>query len=140
FVFGAKADALKNRYYMRIITPASVAADQIWLEAFPKWQKDAANFAWVELILTKASKLPYAVQIYSPGEDPLKDHNQLSRTMIRLDSPSVNSPLALVAGWLSNFARPSPMGYRHVVNPLPQAPAGGPPPVEQASRARTQPR
>ena len=142
FVFGAKAEALKNRYFMRIITPASVATDQIWLEAFPKWQKDAANFAWVELILTKSSKLPYAIQIYSPGEDPLKDHNQLSRTMIRLDSPSVNSPLQFVAGWLGNFARPSPIGYRHILQSntvAPQAPAA-PPSIDQASRARTQPR
>jgi len=147
FVFGAKADVLKNRYFMRITTPPNVAKDQIWLEAFPKWQKDAANFAWVELILAKSSKVPYAIQIYSPGNSPLEDHAKLSRTMIRLDEPAVNSPVALVAGFLGNFAQPSPMGYRHVVQSntvappaAPQAPAAGPPSMDQASRARTQPR
>lgn len=147
FVFGAKAEALKNRYYMRITTPPNVAKDQIWLEAFPKWQKDAANFAWVELILTKSSKVPYAIQIYSPGNSPLEDHAKLSRTMIQLVNPDINNPLALLAGWLGNFARPSPMGYRHVVQSntvappaAPQAPAGSPPSIDQASRGRTQPR
>ena len=139
FVFGAKAEALKNRYYMRIITPPNVT-DQIWLEAFPRWQKDAANFAWVELILTKSNKLPYAIQVYSPGEDPNDNHNKLSRTMIRLDKPSVNSTLSTVANWLSNFARPAPMGYKQVLQSnavppptTPQIPANSQP-LDQASR------
>jgi TIGR03009 family protein len=146
FVFGAKAEALKNRYYMRITTPASVSKDQIWLEAFPKWQKDAANFAWVELILTRSNKVPYAIQIYSPGDDPLIDHNKLSRTMIRLDKPSINSPLSQMANWLSNFARPSPIGYKHVLQQSAVAPPAAPQtpaasqPLDQASRPRQQPR
>lgn len=147
FVFGAKAESLKSRYYMRVTTPANVAKDQIWLEAFPKWQKDAANFAWVELILTKSSKVPYAIQIYSPGDSPLENHNELSRTMIRLDKPSVNNLLAPIAQWLNNFATPNPIGYRHVLQQnvvappaAPQTPAAGPPSVDQASRARMQPR
>ena len=82
FVFGAKADILRKRYYMRIITPPSMAGEQIWLEAFPRMQKDAANFAWVEIILTKNDKLPVAIQIYNPGCDPKVEHKKQSRTMI----------------------------------------------------------
>ncbi len=37
FVFGAKADTLKKRYSMRIITPPSVT-DQIWLEAYQNFK------------------------------------------------------------------------------------------------------
>ena len=115
FVFGAKADALKKRYYMRTITPPAEANTRVWLEAFPKSQRDAANFAWVELILTKDTKLPVALQIYSPGCDPKTDHNQQSRTMISLDKPSVNSSLDKLENFLKDFARPNPIGYKHVL-------------------------
>ncbi|HEY2761707.1 MAG TPA: hypothetical protein VGI75_13215, partial [Pirellulales bacterium] len=115
FVFGAKADVLKKRYYMRTVTPPAEANTRVWLEAFPKSQRDAANFAWVELILTKDTKLPVAIQIYSPGCDPKLDHNQQSRTMIALNNPSVNSPWAKLADILTDFARPSPIGYKHVL-------------------------
>ena len=66
FVFGAKADTLKKRYSMRIITPPSVT-DQIWLEALPKFQVDAANFSKVELILRAADLMPFAIQVFKPG-------------------------------------------------------------------------
>src|SRR5262249_3722344 len=37
FVFGAKAAALKGRYYMRLTPPPSAnAATEVWLEAFPR--------------------------------------------------------------------------------------------------------
>ena len=33
FLFGAKAEQLKQRYYLRLITPQEAAQEQIWLEA-----------------------------------------------------------------------------------------------------------
>jgi TIGR03009 family protein len=56
FVFGAKADTMKQRYAMRIVTPAD-AKNQIWIEAWPRSQQDAANFNHVQVILdTKATE------------------------------------------------------------------------------------
>ena len=43
FLFGAAAKDLRRRYFIRIITPLDVQ-DQIWLEAYPRNQQDAANF------------------------------------------------------------------------------------------------
>ena len=43
FVFGAEAKKLKERYWIRVITPADVK-DHVWLEAYPRYQQDAANF------------------------------------------------------------------------------------------------
>ncbi len=111
FVFGAKADALRKRYFMQIITPPQFAKDQVWLEARPKTQKDAANFSKVELILTKPDLQPYAIQIFNPGANAKNP----MRTMIKLEDPSVNSPWAVLANWLNNFARPTIIGYAHVV-------------------------
>ena len=62
FVFGAKADTLRKRYFMRIITPPGVT-DQIWLESLPRYQADAANFSKVELILQARDLMPFAIQI-----------------------------------------------------------------------------
>ncbi len=66
FIFGARADQLKQRYWMRIVTPAD-AKNQIWLEVYPKFQADAANFRRVDIILSTDTMLPYALQLHDPG-------------------------------------------------------------------------
>ena len=70
FVFGIEAQKLKQRYFMRIITPPNVQ-NEVWLEAYPKWQADAANYRKVEVILqvvgdTRAS-YPYAIRNLQPS-------------------------------------------------------------------------
>lgn len=67
FIFGAKADKLRQRYFIRLATPADVARDQIWLEAYPRFQQDAAEYQRAVLILTRSSLQPYAIQLFSPG-------------------------------------------------------------------------
>jgi TIGR03009 family protein len=111
FVFGAKAAALKDRYYMRVITPAQKAAAEVWLEAFPRQQKDAANFSSVTLILEKTKLQPMAVQIFNPGANAQNP----SRTVILLEDASVNSPWAPLQNLFDDFARPNPIGYKHVL-------------------------
>ncbi len=85
FVFGVEAQKLKDRYFMRIITPPNVQ-NEVWLEAYPRYQQQAAEFSKVQVILqvsapTKAL-LPYAIQIYSP--------NGKDRTVYQLQNPSIN--------------------------------------------------
>ena len=85
FVFGIEAQRLKARYYMRIITPPNVH-NEVWLEAYPKYQADAANYSRVEVILQIAGEgrtlFPYAIQIYSP--------NGKDRIVYQLQNPSIN--------------------------------------------------
>jgi len=117
FVFGAKADTLKKRYWMRIVTPPDVR-DQIWLEALPKEQADAANFSKVELILQTRDLMPFAIQIYKPaGQD--RDVYQFDpRTNL------VDKGLDMIR----DFAKPmTPFGYKYVLEDLQaQAPSGSP--------------
>ena len=85
FVFGVEAQKLKQRYFMRIITPPNVQ-NEVWLEAYPRYQQQAAEFSKVQVILqisgpTKAL-LPYAIQIYSP--------NGKDRTVYQLQNPKIN--------------------------------------------------
>src|SRR5262249_1249142 len=68
FVFGAKAEQLKQRYWMRDVTPGQEVGKHIWLEAWPKYQRDAANFDRATVILNEADFNPYALRITLPGE------------------------------------------------------------------------
>jgi TIGR03009 family protein len=138
FVFGAKADVLKKRYFMRVITPDERSKDEVWLEALPKSQKDAANFSRVELILSKPDLQPVAIQIYNPGAGP---QNQ-SRTVIKLENPSVNNPWLPIQQLFNDFAQPNMIGYKHVVE-QPQVPPPASPQIptgsaaDQASRTKS---
>jgi hypothetical protein len=86
FVFGIEAQKLKQRYFMRIITPRDVQ-NEVWLEAYPRFQQQAAEFSRVQVILqvtgSTKSLLPYAIQIYSP--------NGKDRIVYQLREPSMNS-------------------------------------------------
>ena len=37
FLFGAEAKKLRQRYWLRIVTPPNIK-NQVWLEAFPRFQ------------------------------------------------------------------------------------------------------
>ena len=114
FVFGAKSDTLKKRYWMRIVTPPDVR-DQIWLESLPKVQADAANFSKVELILQARDLMPFASQIYKPaGQD---------RDVYQFD-PRTNL-LDRGLDMIRDFAKPmTPFGYKYVFEDLQAQPAG----------------
>ncbi len=113
FVFGAKADTLKKRYVMRIITPPGVT-DQLWLEALPRYQADAANFSKVELILQARELMPFAIQIYKPGGQDRDVYQFDPRTSL------IDKGLDLIR----DFSKPvTPLGYRFILEDA----AGGPP-------------
>ncbi len=113
FVFGAKADTLKKRYWMRIITPPEVR-DQMWLEALPRHQADAANFSKVELILQARDLMPFAIQIFKPGGQ--------DRDVYQFDQQTnlINKALDMIR----DFAKPiTPFGYKYVLEDMSSQPA-----------------
>ena len=124
FIFGANAATLKRRYLMREFTPADAAAKEIWLEAYPRFQTDAANFQRVEFILTRDEFLPYALQIYLPmGKD---------RTVYQFTDIKINGSTFLD----TDFAAPrTPFGWKKVQQD-PSTPPKQPPfqPVDQVQR------
>ena len=116
FVFGVEAQKLKQRYFMRIITPPNVQ-NEVWLEAYPRYQQQAAEFSKVQVILQIAgetrSLLPYAIQIFSP--------NGKDRTVYQLQTPSINprdSWLPLPGGhwWVVSI----PFGWKKKIDLPPQ--------------------
>ncbi|MGA2258920.1 MAG: TIGR03009 domain-containing protein [Thermoguttaceae bacterium] len=131
FVFGIEAQKLKQRYFMRIITPRNVQ-NEVWLEAYPRYQQQAAEFSKVEVILqisgpTKAL-LPYAIQIYSP--------NGKDRIVYQLQNPSINPRIIFggLGGILGDWWKPSiPRGWTKKTD-LP------PPPVQAGLSPSMSPR
>ena len=67
FLFGSEAQKLKQRYFIRIVTPREVQG-QIWLEAYPRGQQDAANFHHAQFIITAQGMSPYALKLIQPNE------------------------------------------------------------------------
>ena len=126
FIFGAKAEKLKKRYFLRDVTPTDWVKKGVWLEAFPRYQHDAANFQRATLILTEPDFLPYALQIYLPDGKNWQAY--------RFDEAKVN-------GWLDSlleFRAPStPIGWKRVVEAAPrEGPDGQIPASRQAQKSR----
>ena len=65
FVFGAKAAMLKQRYWIRALP--SNNRDQIWMQAFPKYARDAAEFTHVEMIISAKDIHPIGIQMHLPN-------------------------------------------------------------------------
>ncbi|HYW80031.1 MAG TPA: TIGR03009 domain-containing protein [Thermoguttaceae bacterium] len=110
FLFGAEAAKLKQRYFMRIVTPPEVQGKQIWLEAIPRYQQDAANFRMVELILNSQDMLPYGLQIYEP--------NGKNRTVYQFRDIVTNDPFGFLKG--NPFQPFTPLGWKKIVEPAAQ--------------------
>ena len=124
FLFGAKADRLRARYFMRENTDPKFASKEIWLEAYPRKRRDAANFTRVQLIMTREDFLPYALRVYLPGG---KDFVVYEFTDIGINSPFMRKPKAPA----------TPRGWKRVVTQPPQA---AKPDARNAGASRKAPR
>ena len=64
FLFGAEAKKLTERYWIRTVMSRP---EDIRLEAFPRWQSDAANYDSVDVMLDRKTMQPKAIQVNLPG-------------------------------------------------------------------------
>jgi TIGR03009 family protein len=116
FVFGVEAQKLKQRYFMHIITPHDVQ-NEAWLEAFPRFQHDAAEFSKVQVILqivgpTKAL-FPFAIKIFTP--------NGKDSTVYQLQDPLINRRSIWLPGMSDWWKVSIPYGWKKKLD-LPPAP------------------
>jgi len=133
FLFGADAERQRRRYWLRLVTPPEeVAKGYVWIEAWPRYQADAANFRKSTMILTAEDMLPFAMETVLPNDD---------RTVHQFKEVAVNSI------WERRFQQPRlPAGWTHVRHQPPaNVPVGpqageerqpGNPPPRRASRPR----
>ena len=65
FVFGAKADDLKSRYFLRITTPNEPQfQNQTWIEVWPRFRQDTSAFLRAEVILNRETMEPEGLKLY----------------------------------------------------------------------------
>ncbi len=121
FIFGAKAAKLKARYFMRLAKPTTmqeqqrrIQAGEIWLEAYPRHQRDAANFSRADLILQQKTMLPVAIRITLPGGNKTTDH--------LFKEPTVNG----IWDFIKDIKPSVPFGWKMVQAEPQQPPAGAP--------------
>jgi TIGR03009 family protein len=138
FIFGAKVEQLKRRYWMRDITPNDQVGKTIWLEAAPMRQQDAANFQRATVVLSEPDFMPFAMRIVLPGANPDKAAN----TAYQFDNPKVNG---LLANWVFTAPRLTPAqvvtGWKHVIekDPVEELKNARPPAGEPSQAKRTVP-
>lgn len=128
FLFGVKANELRARYWMRVVTPEDkVAAGQVWLEAWPKKQADSANFRLAWLILRAEDMVPIAVKVVLPNND---------QTLHQFTGISVNHPWTKIFG--GNLRPNTPLTWKYIREDPPsvQAERQGPPQSPTLRQAR----
>jgi TIGR03009 family protein len=116
FLFGATAESLKQRYFLRLIAPPAGVEGQIWLEARPATQQGLADFQMAEMILSAEGMRPYALNIYYPNGN---------RTAYRFTNLKINGGGSLL-GKINIFASDpfkadTPRGWQKIVEPAPVA-------------------
>lgn len=114
FLFGAKADKLKRRYW---IYSKQSDPQTIWLEAHPRSQADKANYDHVDVMLDRKSMQPKAIRVHAP--------NNKSQAVYMFDTPTINGKLNAIFGNLFSAPR-TPLGWTRVVQNPPVGPQGGP--------------
>jgi TIGR03009 family protein len=120
FLFGAEAAKLKTRYWIRCRQSND---KEIWLEAYPRTQADAANYHHVDVMLNRKTMMPKAIQVHMP--------NGRNRSVYMFnDKPTVNGALDALFGTLFSSPR-TPLGWTRVVEELPSAPQATQPPTTQ---------
>jgi len=118
FLFGAKAEKIKARYWVRLITPSDKQEQEFWLEAVPKYRADAMNFKMVHVIVDKQDFLPKALQVFDPSFDPEK---RPIRTVFTFNKREVNWSVTLESLNIFHreFYEPStPFGWKKVIEPF----------------------
>ncbi|MFO0898826.1 MAG: hypothetical protein U0836_15490 [Pirellulales bacterium] len=116
FLFGADAQQLQQRFWMRIITPPAAANTQIWLQAYPRWAQDAANYQRAELILSRGELKPIALRVVQLNDSPWT---------YQFNAIKTNDIWATIK---RDFAAPlTPLGWKKVVIDPGQPGPGAPP-------------
>lgn len=122
FLFGAEADKIKQRYWIRR-KPVPEGAKEYLLEAIPKTRKDAANFSMVHVIIAQKDFLPKGLVIF---ERNFNARSNPARTTFTFENRETNWNMLLnqLGIWKNNFHQPKvPSGWKKVVEKY-EAPPG----------------
>jgi TIGR03009 family protein len=121
FLFGAEAEKIKQRFWIRVITPADVK-NEYHLEAIPKTREDAQNFRAMHIVISEADFLPKAMVLF---------HRNNAKTTYLFENRETNwnVTLNLLNVFHREFFEPAlpERGWKKVVEPLQPSPPPGEP-------------
>lgn len=120
FMFGAEVQKIKERFWLRIITPKE-SKGEYWIEAVPKTRSDSSNFKMVHVIIDERDFLPKAMSIFNLNHDPVKSP---SFTTFAFENRETNwsETLEKLKPFHQEFWEPStPLGYKKIVEQPDQA-------------------
>ena len=116
FLFGAEAQKLMERYWIRVKMSNQT---QLWLEAYPRRQVDAANYDFVDVMLDRKLMQPIAIGVHLPGGQ--------QKHVYTFKTPTINGKMEAWFGGLFSALR-TPLGWKRVVET-------GDPPAGEAQAA-----
>ncbi len=109
FLFGAEAQNLKQRYFIRLVASPPGVNDQVWLETYPRYQQDAANFRRATFIIAAKDLSPIGLELLQP--------NGRDYTTYRFDEIVVNAKWRPFQG--DPFRPFTPWGWKMYPDPTP---------------------
>jgi len=119
FLFGADANKLKQRYWIKLDQQQNRDPKQVWLIALPKFQEQAADFREIDVILDAEQMMPVYMQVWMPNGSHHMYHFDLetaTKNAFWDKLPKLFAPLPIPAGWkrvvenmpLQQAAQPAP--------------------------------
>ncbi len=131
FLFGAKRQEIWDRFHLRVSTPEGVN-NEYWLEAWPKYAADAAEYRFIEIIIDQEQFLPKAISVYDRAFNPKAMPPNTSRTVYEFSERKPYEERGLAANLQQLFRRAFfepqlPSGWqREVIDPAAMAGAARP--------------
>ncbi|HVA49628.1 MAG TPA: TIGR03009 domain-containing protein [Pirellulales bacterium] len=124
FVFGTTAAQMRQRYWMRLVTPPDLVGKKILLRVEPMHPEDRANYQRATVVLAEKQMMPKAVSLELPNGNSI---NYL------FDPPSINNPWKKFWGV---FEVPgTPRGWKRIVED-PPTPGNRPAPPADSQTLR----
>ncbi len=110
--FIAKAESLKKRFYLKIVTPKEKQGEEVWIDAWPRRSEDAQNFQKITITLYLKDLQPYYMRKYH--------QNGKSYSDIYFEDISINKGLwqiddKIEFGWKKEIHEPEPEGASEAI-------------------------
>ena len=118
FLFGRSAAAIKERYWIRPLSPPTWVANDYWLELWPRKAADAASIKYVVAVIGRSDMRLAALSVVPPNHDAKTNPARVDYrfTDRRIARKGVTDPWRL---WETEFFEPkTPTGWRNEVQNL----------------------
>ncbi len=101
--FIAKADLLKEKFYLRIVTPADKIQNDVWIEAAPRFATDAQEYKSLIILMRLSDLQPYFLRKTNPNG---KSHSDLEFQNIAINKGLWNVEATIDKDWTKKVEDP----------------------------------